>query len=56
MKVTECQESILRGRVTWPDLVCFQKISLAARVEDEFVNEEAAAGSWLRNNETFMKR
>lgn len=35
--------------------MCLQKITPAARVEDGFVDEEAAAGIWMRDNETSTK-
>ena len=53
--MTEYQDNILGGRVPWPDLVCFQKIAPAIRMEDGFVDEEAAARIWMMDNETSTK-
>lgn len=50
-QVTEDQGNVGR-RVTWPDVVCLQKIAPAPRVEDGFVDEGAVAGLWMRNNGT----
>lgn len=54
-QVTDYQENVLGRRVTWPDLVCFQKITPAVRVQDELVDEEAALRIWMRDNNTSAK-
>lgn len=38
--------------MTWPDLVCWQKIAPVARVEDGFVDEGAVVGLQTKNNGT----
>lgn len=42
---TEYQENVQGRRVTWSELVCFQKITPPARVEDGFVDEETSQES-----------
>lgn len=54
-QVTDYQENVLGRRVTWPDLVCFQKITPVVRVQDELVDEEAALRIWMRDNNTSAK-
>lgn len=55
MQATDYQENVLGRRVTWPDLVCFQKITPAVKVQDELVDEEAAARIWMKDNDTSAK-
>lgn len=48
-QVTDDLGNVVGRRVTWPDLVCLQKMAPAARMEDGFVDEGAVAGLRTRN-------